>query len=72
MLAHGRGELEGDSGPEEMRLATLTTFFVAQGRFITIVQACRIKSEKELSAFTEKALRISAEISGQQSLVHAQ
>ena len=64
ILAYGRGELEGDSGPEEVELATLTTFFMDQGKLITIIQACRIGSEKELPAFTEKALRIAAEISG--------
>ena len=66
ILAYGRGELEGDSGQEEVELATLTTFYIDQGKLITIIQACRIGSEKELPTFTEKALRIAAEISGRQ------
>jgi len=64
ILAYGRGELEGDPGPEEIELATMTTFFMDQGKLITIIQACRIGSEKDLPVFKEKALRIAAEISG--------
>lgn len=66
MLAYGNGELEGQSGAEKVELATLTTFFMDQGKLVTIIQASRIESEKELPAFTEKALRIAAEITRRQ------
>ena len=65
MLAYGHGELEGESGAEKVELATLTTFFMNQGKLVSIIQASRIESEKELPAFTERALRIAAEITRQ-------
>ena len=62
MLAYGQGELEGETGMEPVNLATMTTFFMSEGKLITIIQACRIASEQDLPVFTEKALRIAAEI----------
>jgi len=67
MLAYGRGVLEGDSGSEEIELATLTTFFLDQGKLVTILQASRIESEKDLPVFTEKALRLAAEITARKN-----
>ena len=64
MLAYGHGEMEGETGMEPVNLATMTTFFVSGGKLITIIQACRVASDQALPAFTEKALRIAAEISG--------
>lgn len=64
MLAYGLGELEGDNGMEPVALATMSTFFLEQGKLIVIIQACRIDPEDDLSAFTGKALRIAGEISG--------
>ncbi len=64
MLAYGQGELEGKTGMEPVNLATMTTFFLSEGKLTTIIQACRITSEQDLPSFTEKALRIAAEISG--------
>jgi len=69
MLAYGNGELEDESGTEKVELATLTTFFMDQGKLVTIIQASRIESENDLPAFTEKALRIAEEITRRQDKI---
>jgi hypothetical protein len=63
-LAYGLGSLETDTGPEAFHLATMTTFYLAKGKFIVILQAQRIESKEKLPAFHKKALRIAAEIRG--------
>jgi len=68
LLAYGSGELAGGLGLDKGHLATMTTFFMDHGKLITIIQACRIESEKGLPVFTEKALRIATEITGRQYL----
>jgi hypothetical protein len=66
LLAYGHGKLEGNDGEmEDFTMASLTTFYLAQGHWLTIVQASRIRSEADLPAFTQKALRIAAEIRGE-------
>jgi hypothetical protein len=65
LLAYGHGKLEGNDGEmEDFTMASLTTFYLVQGHWLTIVQASRIRSEADLPAFTQKALRIAAEIRG--------
>jgi hypothetical protein len=65
LLAYGHGQLEGEDGRmEHFAMASMTTFHLTQGHWITIVQASRIRSEADLPAFTQKALRIAAEIRG--------
>ena len=65
ILAYGHGKLENDAGAmEDVSLATLTTFFLDNGKLVAIIQANRIRSEEDLPAFTEKALGIAAEITG--------
>ncbi|MDR3213468.1 MAG: hypothetical protein LBT71_06070 [Azoarcus sp.] len=66
MLAYGHGQVETDGGgTENFAMANMTTFYLARGRFVTIVQGSRIRSEAGVPAFTQKALRIAAEISHQ-------
>jgi hypothetical protein len=68
LLAYGHGRLEGDDGEmEPFAMASLTTFYLAQGHWMTIVQASRIRSQADLPAFTQKALRIAAEIGRQRT-----
>jgi hypothetical protein len=68
LLAHGHGWLEGDNGEmEPFAMASLTTFYLVQGHWLTIVQASRIHSQADLPAFTQKASRIAAEIRGQKT-----
>jgi hypothetical protein len=62
MLACGYGKLETETGTEDFSIATLTTLYLIQGKLIIILQAGRIQSEKDLPAFTGKALRLTAEI----------
>ena len=67
MLACGYGKLETETGTEDFSIAILTTLYLTQGKLMIILQAGRIQSEKDLPAFTRKALRIAAEIAGQKT-----
>ncbi|MDR1887921.1 MAG: hypothetical protein LBQ81_00800 [Zoogloeaceae bacterium] len=66
MLAHGQGLVEsnnGDNGKmERYVMACMTTFYLREGRWLTILQGARLQSEADLPAFTTRALRIVAEI----------
>jgi hypothetical protein len=75
MLAYGHGVLEADevdakdvedAAAETFIMASLTTFYLTEGKLITLLQASRISSEADLPAFTQKALRIAAEIFGRE------
>jgi hypothetical protein len=63
MLAYAQGTVENDNGKmERFAMASLTTFILIEGRWITVLQGARIPSEADLPAFTAKARRIAAEI----------
>ena len=63
LLALGHSKLETASGMVDFTFATMTTFCLVQGKLLTIVQIGQLQSEAELPAFTQKALRIAAQIS---------
>ncbi|MDR3322796.1 MAG: hypothetical protein LBS89_01140, partial [Zoogloeaceae bacterium] len=64
MLAYGRGQVATKEGMEDFQLATLTSFYLSEGKLLTLIQATRIQDEKDLPLFTAKALRIAAEMTG--------
>lgn len=62
--AYGLGKIAGPDGVTDFPLATMTTFYLVQGKMLVIVQVGQLGSEQDMPKFTRKALKIATQITG--------